>query len=203
MGEEKKKKGGILKEVSRRDFMVKGGKYALVTGAAMQVLLTSKRAMAQSGRARFRINVGGHTARLRTVNNAVVLQPFNPETAHSPTTTWHCSAGGAYYNSYEIKFEGDTGALPNNVSVTIHWQATKNFGPFKWGCTNFGDSGTEIVDIHKTGGRVGQGFGPCTLKVPFVLINNPKQPANGTVKFTAPGVDPLTITVVYTPNNAS
>ena len=36
-------------KVSRRDFIVKGGKYALFTGTAMQVLLTSKRAMAQSG----------------------------------------------------------------------------------------------------------------------------------------------------------
>ena len=36
-------------KVTRRDFIVKGGKYALFTATAMEVLFTSKRAMAQSG----------------------------------------------------------------------------------------------------------------------------------------------------------
>jgi len=39
-----------MEKVTRREFMGKGGKYALFTGTAMQVLLTSKRALAYAGK---------------------------------------------------------------------------------------------------------------------------------------------------------
>ncbi len=65
-------------DFTRRDFIVKGGKYAIFTASAMQVLFTSKRAMAQSGLAQFVI---------RVYSNDAITGSFTPTIATGSSET--------------------------------------------------------------------------------------------------------------------
>ena len=197
MGEEKKKKGGILKEVSRRDFMVKGGKYALVTGAAMQVLFTSKRAMAQSGLALFEVGVEG----------SAPAGTFSGPSSTSPSGSWQGSTHHVQYERYTIHFTGDTGHLPNTFPVTVSLAPNgleQSGNHFYW-YSNVSTGSYTFTNVPKTGGSLGVNgtifdSGGSTHYLPEVL-NNSNSQLTGTVTFTASGVMPLTISVVMPGNN--
>jgi len=178
-------------DFTRRDFIVKGGKYAIFTASAMQVLFTSKRAMAQSGIVRFVIRVysNHHPSRRGT---------FSPMIARSPSATWHGSTQDVRYHYYSIEFEGDIDQLPDNVPITISWTNNGFNRRFAWGFPNLNSNPTHIT-IPKTGATIGR-FGDFEphgnhRNRPQAWTRN--NSATGDVTFTAPGVQPLVLTIVY------
>jgi len=177
-------------KVTRRDFIVKGGKYTLFTASAMQVLFTSKQAMAQSGLAQFVVDVGAPDG-----------QPtFSGPPSRSPSGTWNGSQFITVYNEYTIAFEGETGHLPPTVPVTVTWNgdsfsSTGAAGMFYWDDST-GTSGTHTFSVPKAAGlTIGSGSGTVGHTVPFVLNQNTTQ-QTGTVSFSASGVQSLVIAVV-------
>jgi len=189
--EEKKKEAISEKSVSRRDFLAKGGKYTLMTATVLQVLLTSKRAMAQSGLAKF------------------VVEPLVPIhgsfsgniPATSPNATWTLGAL-AIYTRYRISFTGYTNQLPPNVDVMVRWDGSDPtaFKEFYWdGSTQ--SSGQQTFTIPKSGGTIGVGGNPYNTSQPRPDVSantggNSPQPI--TVTFTANNVEKLEINIVST-----
>ena len=202
MGEDKKKKAGsngkfLEEKVSRRDFVVKGGKYAFVTATAMKVLLTSKRAMAQSGNARFVI-----TPQYPTVGFG--FGTFSGIPARSPSATWIGNAPAVAYNYYTIEFEGNTAALPSTVRVRAVWTAG-TIDIFYMGDTN-NTTGWFEVDVPKTGGSIGIGgsvIDTSTLvgekRRPYAENTALNNTESGSVVFSATGVDRLDLIVQVPP----
>ncbi len=180
---------------TRRDFLVKGGKYAIFTASAMQILFTSKRAMAQSGIVRFVISVDPADQERGA---------FAPTIARSPSATWRCLTNDVRYDLYSIAFEGNTASLPNTVPVTISWNRGGFVGPiatarFAWGYPNLNSNPTNI-NVPKTGATLGRGgtFNTGATRYPNrPQAATPRNTATGTVTFSAPGVQTLVITVIY------
>ena len=178
-------------KVTRRDFIVKGGKYALFTGTAMQVLFTSKRAMAQSGpTARFVVDVG---------NQLHTGEYFTGPPSHSPTGDWQGNRSSVRYNTYSIAFEGQTAHLPDTVPVTVTWDGSDfhaSFSAFEWDDThNPQGRGSHVFQVPKTTGlSIGRGGGGVSNPVPYAN-NEDINPQTGTVIFSAQGVETLTISV--------
>ena len=176
-------------KVTRRDFIVKGGKYALFTTSAMQVLFTSKRAMAQSGLAGFKVDV----------ENPEVDFILSGTPSTSPTGTWNGSGSYVTYDRYTIDFVWDTDHLPDPVPVTVTWQIWSNpahGSQFRWDNGN-SNSGIRHFDIPKSGGSLGLGGTVSDFHVSRPMITNSDDaPHTGTVTFTATGVQTLTISVV-------
>ena len=176
-------------KVTRRDFIVKGGKYALFTGTAMQVLFTSKRAMAQSGLAQFVVNV------LRAN-----IGSFSGPPSTSPSGTWTGSQYNVQYEMYSIAFTGDTSLLPNDVDVTVRWDgrdfnSAGGTGDFSWDDSG-SINGSHAFSVPKaTGLSIGNGSAGVGSFVPHARNEYPGT-RTGTVTFTATGVQTLTISVV-------
>ena len=176
-------------KVTRRDFIVKGGKYALVTGTAMQVLFTSKRAMAQSGLARFMVGVEGD-------HSSTIF--FGPPST-SPSGTWRGTGAGVAYQRYSIHFTGDTKHLPSPVSVTVSWNRG-GLNRFWWDNTT-SDTGSHTFSVPRAGGTIGQGGDVLSAVFPLPwVLNSTSVQQTGTVTFTASGVQPLTLSVVMPPH---
>ena len=176
-------------KVTRREFVVQGGKYALFTGAAMQVLLTSARAAGQSGLARFEVGVEGHPLK----------GSFSGSPSTSPSGTWSGTSGEVIYNDYYIHFTGDTSHLPANVTVEVSYNG-HGLNTFDWGTHQAG--GSDTFTVPKTGGTVGNGgtvydSSPCHR--PWVKNTNKSSPMTGAVFFSATGVDTLMIVVSMPP----
>ncbi len=178
-------------KVTRRDFIVKGGKYALFTASAMEVLFTSKRAMAQSGLAKFVVWVE---------NNEIIRGRFAPTIARSPSATWHCSSNWVTYRVYHIGFEGNTGHLGPSVTVNVsHSFNPQDFIRFTFGCPTYGDS---TINVPIGGGTIGNGGSICSpttqwINRPNFHLQNGVNAGSGTVTFTATGVQPLTINISF------
>ncbi|GEM_PF-3552077 len=207
-------------KVTRRDFIVKGGKYTLFTGAAMQVLFTSKRAMAQSGhgQAHFVINVEGHTARvghttspnrflngsgagIGSLTHSVGINgQFIPSTTEQGTT-WTGSTSHVKYERYHIGFTGDTAHLPANVSVTVTWtwSGGSSHGFFYWGTSSYSNH-QETFSVPKGGGSVGNGGTIKNIDQRPDVEDTQQEGLSGTVTFTAnnANVPPLTINITMT-----
>lgn len=173
-------------KVTRRDFMVKGGKYALFTGTAMQVLLTSKRAMAQSGLAGFRVSVEGQIA-----------GAFDRTTATSPQETWTGLSNNPQYSRYTISFTGDTSHLPDPVSVTVTWSKEVEITAFNWDNTNQMNS-SRTFSVPKAGGSIGYGgtvLDTNPSRIPLAHNSDQNSGHTGLVVFSATGVASLRIDI--------
>ena len=180
---------------TRRDFLVKGGKYAIFTASAMQVLFTSKRAMAQSGIVRFVISVDPADQRRGA---------FSPTVARGRSATWLCLTNDVRYSFYSIAFEGNTASLGDNVPVIISWDPGDFVGNirttrFTWGYPNLNSNPT-IINVPKTGATIGRGGtfntrGHGHPNRPQAVT--PLSSAEGTVTFSAHGVQTLVLTIRY------
>lgn len=179
--------------LNRREFMLKGGKYALVTATAMQVLFTAPRARAQSGMAIFKVWVDPND-----FNYGSMVGEYSPTVARSPAATWRVETSYARYQKYHIEFEGNTAHLPDPVTVTITTDPG-NFvnysnNDFRWTCQN-------SVPIPKSGGTIGRGGDFCTgNSYPITGADFPPGQditLTGTVTFSAPGVETLVLTVQH------
>ena len=183
----KEKKNSTAKLTTRRDFLVKGGKYTLVTATTMQVLFTSKRAMAQSGMVRFLVSPED------PVNNRQIFTGDIP--ARSPSGIWNGNSSPVTYRRYSINFEGNIAHLPPIIPVTVHWDGNGQFSQFFWDESG-STTGTHTFNIPKTGGTIGNGGSAYDTRTnnpatQSAILNSP----NGTVTFTASGVQTLILAV--------
>ena len=202
-----------MKKITRREFIEKTGKYALITGPALSVLLTSKRAMAQSTQSPyFHVWVG---------NNKDSTQPtgsLDPGDSSS-NTTWTINSkvtftykgtqySGVAYEEYYIQILGDTSSLRGSVDVTINQTPNSSDIYFCWDTENqttLSPPQTSTITLTSSNNYKDTiGNGSITNNS---ISGNPRPivgcanncPGNGgtygTVTFGASGVTPLTLTI--------
>lgn len=102
------------------------------------------------------------------------------------------------HSLYKINFTGDVSGLPGTVPVTVKWSKAAA-SKFYWGTAST-NSGTQAFKVPKSGGSIGQsgtvvdtgsGWRPHVEWPVATGVNS----TVGTVRFSAPGVQTLTLTI--------
>lgn len=130
-----------------------------------------------------------------TLDNLRSGQPISGSPASGSDATFTMSGFLAIYARYLITFDGDTGGLPAQVPVTITWSMSLA-DVFLWDVYG-SNSGSMTVNVPLGGGSIGSSGTVLETGLfrPEISCTNTGVTA-GTVTFSAPGVNPLTITVV-------